>query len=319
MPGLAYRSVILVPQDLTAPWIPALSEAGLNTLLLHAVRLPDDITQLIMHRHSDPGRALLAACAEGGIAVEYQLHTASWLLPRALFGRHPEWFRADRHGRRTPDANFCVSSDAAWEYIEPRILELASNLPSGTGRHLWFPDDVTSGACHCERCAALTESDQALLYANRLATALRSTDPAARCSYLAYHSTLAPPERVEPAAGVTLEFAPIGRCYRHALDDADCAINRRQLHLLRDAVAFFGAPFWVTEYWLDVSLHSGYRRPGVALQVSEEVIARDVACYRKLGCEGIATYAVYADGDYWTCPGPPPLAAYGRALRGGGK
>ena len=60
MPAIGYRSVILTLQDLTETrWVPAMARAGLNTLLLHAVRLPYDVNQLITFRRSDAGRRLL--------------------------------------------------------------------------------------------------------------------------------------------------------------------------------------------------------------------------------------------------------------------
>ena len=320
MPAIEHRSVILTPQDLTETrWVPAMARAGLNSLMLHAVRLPHDITQLITFRHSDAGRRLFEACREHGIAIEYQMHTAGWLVPRMQFRDHPERFRMDLRGERVPDANFCFSCEDAWELLDARAQVLAGELPSETGRYLLLADDVAEGACHCPECAPLSASDQALLYANRLQRAIRKTDPAARVSYLAYHATLAPPERIEPDDGIFLEFAPIRRCYRHALDDEGCAVNRRHVAAL-DALlpSFGGAPFHVTEYWLDASRHSGWRRPARRIPVAADVIRRDIAFYTARGATSIATYAVLCDADYWDHFGEPPLAPYGAALLAGG-
>jgi len=317
MPPIDTRSVILTLQDLTEPrWVPAMAEAGLNTLMLHAVRLPHDITALLAHRRSDPGRRLLEACREHGIDLEYQMHTASWLVPRIHFRTSPEMFRMDLRGERVADCNFCFSSDQAWELLDARAQVLAAELPSDTGRYLLFADDVGEGACHCPRCAPLSASDQALRYANRLLAAIRKVHPRAQVSYLAYHATLAPPERVRPAPGIFLEFAPIRRCYRHALDDPECAVNRDKATALDRLLAFFGdAPLHITEYWLDASRHSGWRRPARELPVPVEIMERDIAFYAERGATSIASYAVMCDADYWDHYGPPPLAAYGAALR----
>jgi len=315
---IQHRSVILTLQDLTETrWVPAMARAGLNSLMLHAVRLPQDIEQLIIHRNSDAGRGLAEQCGEHGVQIEYQMHTASWLVPRMHFREHPEWFRMDLGGERVPDANFCFSCEEAWELFDARAQVLASELPSETGRYLLFADDVGEGACHCDECARLSASDQALLYANRLQRAIRKVDPAARVSFLAYHATLAPPERVEPDDGVFLEFAPIRRCYRHALGDEACADNRRHVAALDALIAFFGgAPFHVTEYWLDASRHSGWRRPARRIPVADDVIRRDVVFYAERGADSIATYAVMCDEQYWAHFGEPPLAVYGAALCG---
>jgi poly(3-hydroxybutyrate) depolymerase len=129
------RSVILTLADLNEPrWLPALAEAGVNTLMLHAVRLPEDIERLITFRESPAGEQFLAECKARGIAVEYQMHTASWLVPRGLFATKPEIFRMDLRGRRTSDTNFCASSEEAWEVFAERARDLVTRLPSDTGR-----------------------------------------------------------------------------------------------------------------------------------------------------------------------------------------
>jgi hypothetical protein len=296
-----------------------MAEAGLNTLMLHAVRLPQDINHLINHRNSDAGRRLLQECHGSGMAVEYQMHTATWLVPRMLFRKSPDMFRMDVRGERTSDCNFCVSSDEAWEVFDERAHRLARELPSDTGRYLWFADDVSEGACHCPQCAHLAPSDQALTYANRMLRAIREVHPDAQVSYLAYHATLSPPEAVEPQEGVFLEFAPIRRCYRHAINDPECAVNRAQVGALTGNIELFaGAPLHITEYWLDASRHSGWRRPAKKIPVAVDIMQRDIAFYAALGATSIASYAVMCDEEYWDGFGAPPLREYGEALQEAG-
>jgi hypothetical protein len=288
---LRYRSLILTLQDLTAPrWVDLLAEAGLNTLLLHAMRLPEDITSLIAFRTSDAGRALALACQRAGIQLEYELHTASWLLPRAHFAAHPDWFRMDVRGVRTADSNFCLSSPGARELFTARARQLARLLPPETGRFLWFQDDVTGSACHCPDCAPYSAADQSLMYANLVLHAVRQVEPRATASFLAYQDALAAPERVAPEDGVFLEYAPIGRC------------------------RFGGTPFHITEYWLDASRHSGWRRPAGKLPVPPEIVQRDIAFYYRMGARSISSYAVMCDAEYWERYGEPPVVDYGKWL-----
>lgn len=316
MAGIAARAVILKPGDLLeVPWVPLLAEAGLNTLMLHAARVPEEIDALIIWAASDAGRALREECARHGIRLETEMHTASWLVPRAEFHARPHLFRQDLRGERTPDANWCFSSEEAWALAERRLGALAAALPSDTGRYLWFPDDTAEGLCHCERCAPLSAADQSLLYARRLAEMLGSLRPAAQVSYLAYLGTMGEVPAAPVPEGVLLEYAPIRRCYRHALDDLSCAVNRAHLQALGALLpAFAGRPLHATEYWLDASRHSGWRRPAQRLPVSEDVMRRDTAAYARLGFTSIASYAVMCDRDYWQAFGPPPVLAYGRAL-----
>lgn len=316
MSPIKYRSVILTTHDLLEPrWAAEMAGAGLNTLLLHAVRLPHDIDELINFRNSDAGRRLSGKCREHGIQVEYQMHTASWLIPRMLFHESPELFRMDLRGNRTSESNFCMSSERAWEIADARAQELAKALPSDTGRYLLFGDDVAQGTCHCPDCAPFTASDQALIFANRLLTAIRRVHPVAQVSYLAYHATLNAPRAVRPEQGVFVEFAPIQRCYRHTIDDPGCAVNRTQIQALDSLLEWFGnVPLHITEYWLDASRHSGWQRPFKGIPTDLGIMQRDIAAYVRMGASSIASYAVGCDADYWKAYGEPPVQQYGRAL-----
>lgn len=218
-------------------------------------------------------------------------------------------------GERVADANFCFMNDAAWDIAADRVTQLQRLLPAETGRYLWFCDDIASAHCRCPVCAALSSSDQALLYANRLAGLVRGQVPEALVSYLAYQDTLACPTRVKPDAGVFCEFAPIWRCYQHAFDDPGCAENRSHLEKLAKMRDWFqSAPLHITEYWLDASRFSGWKRPAIRLPVSIEIMQRDITAYRRIGAASIASYAVMCDADYWRAYGEPPVLAYGNAL-----
>jgi len=317
MAAIAVRSVILKPGDLLdVPWVSLASSAGLNTLTLHAARQPEEVDALIIWAQSDIGRAVREECHRNGMRLETQMHTASWLVPRTLFASRPEWFRQNLCGERVPDANWCFQNEEAWALAAERLHALEAALPSETGRYLWFPDDTAEGLCHCERCAPLSAADQTMLYARRLREILARQHPEAQVSYLAYLSTAADVPSGEVPRGIMLEYAPIRRCYRHALDDPLCAVNRAHCAALEALLPrFAGRERQATEYWLDASRHSGWRRPARRLDVSEEVMRRDIALYARLGFTSVASYAVMCDRDYFRAYGPPPVHAYGEALR----
>ncbi len=321
MAGIAYRSIILKPSELQEPRWPALmGEAGLNTLMLHAAHLPEEINDLFVFAESDVGRRVFAEAAERGVRIEYEMHTASWLLPREWFAEDASLFRMTVAGERTAQSNFCFSSDRAWDIVAPRLRDLVRRLPSQTGRYLLYPDDTAQGACHCPLCASLSAADQALIYAERLQEIIRSVDPGATVAYLAYLSTMAQPPMIHrPAEDVFLEYAPIWRCYRHALGDPSCAVNREHVAALDRLVDYFaGHPLHTTEYWLDASRYSGWKRPAQRIAVSEDIMRRDAAFYAGKGFDSVASYAVMCGPDYWAAYGPPPVAAYGAALRAAG-
>jgi len=318
----AYRSVILKPSELLERrWLPLMADAGLNTLMLHAARLPEEIDALLIYVESDDGRRVFEDAGARGLSIEYEMHTASWLLPRELFHGDPSLFRMTVAGERTPQSNFCFSSERAWEIAAERARELVTRLPSQTGRYLLYPDDTAQGVCHCPLCASLSAGDQALIYAERLQEIIPGVHAGAQVAYLAYLSTLSqPPTLHAPADGVFLEYAPIRRCYRHALDDPACAVNRDHVAALDRLVHYFaGHSLHATEYWLDASRHSGWRRPARRLAVADDVVRRDVSFYARRGFDSIATYAVMCGREYWETYGPPPVTAYGAALQAAGQ
>ncbi|MGN0871096.1 MAG: hypothetical protein ACI4UV_07900 [Victivallales bacterium] len=95
---------------------------------------------------------------------------------------------------------------------------------------------------------------------NAMAKALRKADPQAELAYLAYLNHYEMPEKAEPTEGVFLEFAPITRCPRHAINDPNCAVNRVYWNSLKRHLNLFTPEkTHILEYWLDVSFYSHYK------------------------------------------------------------
>jgi hypothetical protein len=126
------------------------------------------------------------------------------------------------------------------------------------GADVWHP------WCACERCLALgNATDRYLLLARALLDRLdriRTPFTDGRrmdlyvCAYEGSH-TLEPPTRPLPAGldirRVSVEFFPINRCYRHALDDRNCReLNRPYAAALRGWLRGpLGARIIVGEYY----------------------------------------------------------------------
>src|SRR5262249_26327956 len=263
---------------------------------------------------SDVGRAFLASCHRLGLEVEYELHALGDLVPRDLFAKDATLFRQNEKGERTPDANLCVQSKAALEIAAENAAKLAKRLRRTTGPYFFWGDDAQPW-CRCPKCAALTDSDQALVVENRLLAAIRGVDSRARVAHLAYANTTAPPKLVKPSNGVFLEFAPYDRRTFEPLTARDVPENARALEALDANLAVFGAEnAQCLEYWLDVSRVSGYAKPPKKLPFAERALAADVAGYGSRQIRHVTTFAAWIDADYVVRYGEPPLEAYGRAL-----
>ena len=321
-PFFATRGVVCNVADLpTADW-PALAHAaGLTTIGTHV--FPHQVAQFI---ESEPGQAFLERCGALGLAVEHELHAMSDLLPRELFAEDPTMFRMDKAGDRVGDANFCVHSSDAIEVICENAIRYARVLRPTTGRYfLWIDDGQPM--CHCPQCRPYSDSDQALLLENRLLLALREVDANASLAHLAYLNTLSPPTEVRPEPGVFLEFAPITRSWDAPLSErgTPCRDQSRQpgadhgylLDMLDANLEVFPRhAAQVLEYWLDVSLFSGYRTPAVRLPWRADVCAADVRTYGRRGIRHITTFVAMIDGAYIERFGEPPVDEYGAILLG---
>ncbi|MGN0191875.1 MAG: DUF4838 domain-containing protein, partial [Candidatus Cryptobacteroides sp.] len=128
-------------------------------------------------------------CADAGIALEYEEHMMSFLLPRDLFDTHPEYFRMDENGNRTNDANGCPSSAGALEQVRLNAREIGLNYEPTNDKYYFWLDDG-GDVCHCPQCRNLSASDQALIFENEVIKSLKTINPKAKLAHLCYHNTL---------------------------------------------------------------------------------------------------------------------------------
>src|SRR5262249_35174033 len=156
---------------------------------LHHGSSPKEVIRAV---ESDGGQKFLDQCRRLGLEIEYELHAMSELLPRDLFAKSPALFRMNDKSERTPDANLCVHSKQALDTIGERAAALAKALRPTTGRYFLWGDDGKPW-CRCDKCRALSDSDQALVLNNHLWKVLKVRDDKAQVAHLAYANTLAAP------------------------------------------------------------------------------------------------------------------------------
>jgi hypothetical protein len=230
---------------------------------------------------------LVPELARRGLEVEGGGHALVELLPRALFGAHPEYFPVGADGQRSDFGNLCVSSSEALAIVRARAREARAAIPGAAGLHLWGLDLVGGGWCRCAGCAGLTASEQLLRVCNQAADTVGN---GGRIFHLAYHDTIEPPRRVEPDPRVWAEFAPRERCYAHALDDASCATNVPYRVALEEHIERFGGRVEVFEYYADAILFGGCAVPLTG------VIGRDLEYYERAGVRGVSclTFGQYS-------------------------
>ncbi|HUO06392.1 MAG TPA: DUF4838 domain-containing protein [Candidatus Binataceae bacterium] len=243
---------------------------------------------------------------ERGIGVEYGGHVLQTLLPRDRFEKNPEFFPAGGDGKRAPRGNLCVSNSGALALVREGALAYVHEHPENELLHIWGAD-VWSGAwCRCGSCRELPPHLQYMEVVNAIAAELAGDTKAPPVAYLAYHDTIEPHPGLKPLANVCVEWAPRERCYVHAIDDADCAVNPRLLDSLRRYMEIFEGRCHVFEYYADTILFGGL---GFA---TPSVIARDLRAYHAIGVRSMSCLTF---GAYSTMAYPVNLEAFVRGTR----
>jgi hypothetical protein len=317
------RGALIWPTDFDSYWVEMASRASLNVLALHPIpeleaAHPDSAETMLANLTSDRFRRTAGELAAERIDLEFEIHAMHLLLPRSHFDSHPEWFRLDESGVRTPDRNYCPSQEEPSRIVEQGAARLVEQLAPFTPSHryfLWIDDNAKY--CHCEQCRQLSPSDQALIIHNAIMRGVRRADPEGTSAYLAYQNTIPVPTKVKPEAGLFLEYAPINRDSGFAMDDQTCAKNVAEAAHIPSLLAFFGtAGSQVIEYWLDVSRFYRWRPPYGELPYYPGVLRRDVEFYRGFGFETQTSFALGLNRAYEANYGEPPVVEYGQILHG---
>ena len=307
-------SLLIHPEELSEEWIDRLVQNRIPTLGLHPVGGKHAHRSLadLMERMDDPAFcALLDKAHERGLRIEYEMHAARFLLPADEFEAHPEWFRMNDEGQRTPDYNCCASNDEALDAMAEKAAQTAKKLRHGTHRYFLWLDDAKDAACRCSACRALSPSDQQLKILNRIVARLRKDDPEATLAYLAYFRCVQPPQQIKPALGIFLEYAPFERDFHRPLREQEQALPLPRL------LAVFGAKTAkALDYWYDNSLFSKWKKPPQPFAVDREVLKDDAAFYRSLGIEDLSSFACYLGKDYEELYGAPDVSAFGQTYNG---
>lgn len=305
--------LLIHPDELTEEWIQRAANLKLDRLSLHPVggmNADQSLEDLLEKLHTEEYRKLLDQVAEKGIEIGYEFHAAGWLLPRSLYNEHPEYFRMDESGNRTPEGNFCFSNEEAMQIVEDRAVKLAEQLYRNGDEYYFWLDDARNLGCHCPKCKGIAASDQQMRVMNRLVKALRRKMPNAKMVYLAYQDALKTPEKERPEEGIFLEYAPIDR----KMDKPLRTEGIKEQEEIQNMMAYFKKyqgdkmlPAKVLEYWYDNSLFSGWKKP---FSPYNGHIIDDIRYYLEMGFENVASFACYFGKDYTEPHGEPDFSAW---------
>ena len=304
------RRLLIHPEELSKKWIDRMADYGIDVLGLHPAGGEEShkhIEAMLALIKTDAYRKLLDYAVSRGLRIEYEMHAASFLVPRELFEKNPEYFRMDETGARTPKLNFCFSNEDAMALALDRAEKLAKDLyATQPNFYLWLDDDAKGSGCRCAKCRFFSFSDQQLLFENRLAERLRRVHPDAKVSHLAYYQAMHPPKEIQPEEGIFLEYAPIERDMKKTLRDQ----NADKAHIIALLNAFGRENARVLEYWYDNSYFSSWKKPPKPFRADGELIKDDIDFYTSLGFENIASFACFLGDDYEALHGDVDISGF---------
>ena len=308
--------LIIHPEELSRAWIDRAAEAGITVLGIHpkgGQRAPIYLAEMVEMMKTPEYRALIDYAHERGLEIEYEIHAASYLVPRALFHEKPELFRVNEKGERTPHLNFCPSSEEAMRILAENAAALAEALYGSNDNFYFWLDDCRGSACGCEKCREYTSSEQQMLAVNAMARAVRAKKPQARFAYLAYADSMTPPYRVKPEEGIFLEYAPMEK-YKN--EEGSAALAAEEEKMLPALLGFFGREgAKVLEYWYDNSMFSGWVKPPKRFSPDAEALKRDISAYREMGFGYISSFACFLGEDYEELYGEADISPFSECVR----
>ena len=304
------KFLIIHPDEISEKWISRLCGLGVNTLGIHSVGGTNAhvyLQNMLEDLKSDDIKALLDKAKKNGLDIEYELHAASFLLPRELFPEHPEYFREDVEGKRTPEFNFCVSEPEALKIVSHRAAELAETLYLSSDKFYFWLDDGKNLHCHCPKCREFSSSDQQLIVLNAIIEEIKTVRPDAKLAYLAYCTTIGVPKKIKPHKDIFLEYAPFERDRSKPAS----TMNKAEKENITALFELFGKKnSKILEYWYDNSMFSGWKKPPKYLSVDNAMMLDDIAFYRELGFENVGSFACYIGADYEELFGEPDLDSF---------
>ena len=257
-------------------------------------------------------QGLIDYAGSRGLAVEYEFHAMSYLLPRELFDTHPAYFRMNKDGERTPKYNFCVSNADAMQLVAKNAAELAAALYKSTHNYYFWLDDGWGLKCHCPRCRHLSASDQQIIVLNHILREIKKQIPDAQMAYLAYMDTVVPPTYADIEDRIFLEYAPFAK-YTASADKAELIAKEKEMMLPLMRV-FDRLPRKVLEYWYDNSLYSRWKKPPQKFVLDRSAMLGDIAEYKKAGFDWISTFACFLGGDYEALHGGVEIIPFSSAV-----
>lgn len=173
----------------------------------------------------------------GGNAVSgIENHTFEALCPPAVyFDEHPEYYSL-YEGKRIPAGNvfnvicgqLCLTNPEVLKIVTDNVLKKLRNNPGM--RVVDVSQNDNDRYCQCENCARVDAEEEShagtmIRFVNAVAEAVEKEFPDVLVQTFAYSYTRKAPKLTRARHNVLVRYCTIEACFRHAIDDPNCAKN----------------------------------------------------------------------------------------------
>lgn len=120
----------------------------------------------------------------------------------------------------------CYGNPAARQAFIAGVVSYARRHSEVDVLHIWLSDGFNN-KCECNKCSEKSPSDWYAVLVNAICRQFKQDGLRTRIVFLAYVDLLWPPaQEMHATDNVIFMFAPISRCFRHALADSKCVADR---------------------------------------------------------------------------------------------
>ena len=260
---------------------------------------------------------ILERVGHGWISQSMGLEKEGWDKTEEKIPEEKKVFIAKVNGKRelwkdvAIDTQICMSNEKATEEVINCVCSYAKKHPEVDVLAFWIADQLNN-LCECTRCMKHHPSDLYIRLVNRLAEKLFKVNPKMKLEVAAYANVIEAPksEIIKNKDGnVVFIFAPITRCWIHALNDYNCRSseplkfwpeinqigeigNKEYIKFLKDWLQRFDGDNYMFEYY---NWFWGCR-DFISTELPE-VISKDIKSYPSLGVKGIIS--VGTERAFW--------------------
>ncbi|MBO3804191.1 MAG: DUF4838 domain-containing protein, partial [Candidatus Brockarchaeota archaeon] len=219
------------------------------------------------------------------------VHSFDMLIPRELYGRHPEYFPLIEGKRVGGYAQRCLSNPDVVRLAKERVEEWIGEHPET--KIVSVSQNDTGKWCQCPECSSLDEAEGSpsasiLNFVNKIAEEVGKRHPGVLIDTLAYQYSRKPPKSIKPRANVVIRLCTIECCFSHPLERCDSEQNVR----FREDLAAWSKVAPNLYVWDYVTNFANYLMPFPNLYV----LKPNIRLFIKNGVKGVFEEGNYSPG-----------------------